>query len=68
MWKIADLPHEKLVAFISMIQTDILKKEYPSTYSGEDLLTCMGFDLKIQCACGRRFIKIKNTLKDITNE
>lgn len=65
MLKIWELPHEKLAEFVSTILTDVLKKEYPSTYTGIDILTCMHFDLKQQCACGSRYLKIKNTLKEV---
>jgi hypothetical protein len=65
MHKIYELSKEQLADFVCNILTDILKKEYPATYSGVDILTCMQFELKQKCACGNRYLKIRETIKDI---
>jgi hypothetical protein len=64
MKKIYELPHDQLADFVSSILREVLKKEYPSTYTGTDILTCMAFDLKQKCACGERYMKIRTTLKE----
>lgn len=63
--KIRELPQHQLAEFVISILTDIMKKEYSPDYSGTDILTCMHFDLKQRCVCGDRFMKIRNTLKEV---
>jgi hypothetical protein len=65
MHRVKNIPQEQLAEFVVSVLQNILKKEYPMTYSGADILTSMQFELEQQCTCGSRYMKIRSKLKDL---
>jgi len=70
MEQIYKLSHQELADFISNdLIREILEKEYPTTYSGKDILTALKMDLKRIHVSSGKFLKLKSSMKEgFTNE